>query len=223
VKVASAQLEVVVRGCSVTNLPIESLDGSRPLGIVNSTFEPPLAGSLKTVQAPSCGAVVAGERVCDERARCDSIATGGVVCACVGAGLRYKAGVPEDGRRCEQDAKLSSVLESESVFVAVTKPGVQTGHLRLVSRAEGEGPFSAAFRVSMSLIGSEPSQPVNSIGVLSVEQRSIAAFGLHIDWVASPPPANWTTDLNGNAFKYSETKPYEFRVRLCSECACLRS
>ena len=135
VKVASAQLEVVVRGCSVTNLPIESFDGSRPLGIVNSTFEPPPAGSLKTVQAPSCGAVVAGERVCDERARCDSFATGGVVCACVGAGLRYKAGVPKDGRRCEQDAKLSSVLESESVFVAVTKPGVQTGHLRLVTRA----------------------------------------------------------------------------------------
>jgi hypothetical protein len=98
------------------------------LGIVNSTFSPALDSSVKTIGPPKCSAAVASDvPMCDKRASCEPVATGGVRCRCVGNGtangLRYKPGWPEDGQRCEQGDSLRAVLQSESFSIAVTKPG----------------------------------------------------------------------------------------------------
>ena len=99
--------QVLIRGCQLENVII-SADGvhppHRPLGVVNSTFEPALENIVPTVPPPQCAVQVAGERMCDERARGEAVPSGGVQCSCAGAGLRYAPGLPEDGQRCQQDA-----------------------------------------------------------------------------------------------------------------------
>jgi hypothetical protein len=73
---------------------------------VNTSLLPPLNGSvLQTLQPDGngrCGARIAGETVCDPRARCEPARSGGVECACEGNGLFVKRGVRPDGHACEQ-------------------------------------------------------------------------------------------------------------------------
>ncbi len=73
---------------------------------MNTSLIPPVNGSeLQTLQPAGnglCGARIAGKTVCDPRARCERVRSGGVECACVGNGLFVKCHVRPDGHECEQ-------------------------------------------------------------------------------------------------------------------------
>jgi hypothetical protein len=202
-----------VRGSQFENvgLKVDVVDASR-LGIVNSTFSPPLEAATLTVQPPVCGTNVAGERVCDERAQCAPALGGGVQCACIGEGLRYKPGFPEDGRRCEQGSKISSILESDVLSINVKKPGSYGRPLRLSVRAEGETPFliEGAAEFTLLLRGGARSGPLT----LAMDEPIASVFGQQIMWSAAGPPGARNADLDGNALKYSESKRLEFDIHM---------
>jgi hypothetical protein len=150
------QLQLMIRGCTFENVRLGVaagvIPGPQPIGVVDSTFTPALSPSVPTVQPTSgsrtCAAKVAGEQLCDPRAQCEGVTTGGVRCACVGSGLRSKPGMPEDGRQCEQDASMRAVLESESVTIDVAKPGSLTNRtLTLIVEARGEAELAVVFNV----------------------------------------------------------------------------
>jgi hypothetical protein len=98
----AAELQLAIRGCTVSNLPIMVADQPKiTIGIVNSKFTPALDPAVPTLQPnnnnppdpdPHCGAEIAGAPLCDPRAACERAPSGGVQCACTGQGLRDKAG-----------------------------------------------------------------------------------------------------------------------------------
>ena len=212
------QAEALLRGCDVHDLAISSSIRADAIGIVNSTFDPPLDDSVQAIAPPNCALSIAGQpRLCDPRANCVNLSSGGVQCECVGAGLRSKPGVPEDGRQCLQDPSLRTVLESESVTITVAKPGSLTSRtLTLIVEALGEAELSATFSVSMTR------KEASSQGALLIANRSIrvdqpsmSAFGLHLEWKLPPAPT-WRADLDGSQLKFAHTSRHEFTVRL--EC-----
>jgi hypothetical protein len=214
--------DVLIRGSTLVNLPIEPCSDPTfakfergTLGVVNSTFEPPLAASVATVQPPDCGVAAAGERVCDQRAHCEAAPSGGVRCSCVDEGLRYKPGVPEDGRQCEQDAALRTALESESVTIAVAKPGSLTNRtLSLIVEAHGEAQLAVAFSVTMTRQEASSGAVIAANGSIRVDRPSISAFGLHLEWKQPAPAPTWHADLDGSQLKFADTLRHEFTVRL---------
>ncbi len=128
-QIQGSQLQLMIRGCTFENVRIGVVPTvtAQPIGIVDSTFAPALDPSIPTKQptggSGTCAAQLAGESLCDTRASCERVPSGGVKCSCAGTGLRYKPGVPEDGQHCEQDASLRAVLESGSSVITVGKPG----------------------------------------------------------------------------------------------------
>jgi hypothetical protein len=218
---AGQEVQLLVRGSRFENvgLKVDAADASR-LGIVNSTFSPPLEAAILTVQPPVCGTNVAGERVCDERAQCAPALGGGVQCSCIGEGLRYKPGFPEDGRRCQQDARLSSTLESDVLYTTVKKPGNYGRPLRLNVHAEGEAPFLVISAANCTLLrGGTPSGQL----ALATDEPVASAFGQQIVWTKDPPGSR-NVSLDGNALTYDSSTLLDFDVRMnCTvgggECA----
>jgi hypothetical protein len=210
----------MIRGCTFENVRIGVADGvtARRIGAVDSTFSPALDPSIPTVQPTSesgaCAVELAGELLCDTRALCEGMPAGGVRCSCVGAGLRYKPGVPEDGRQCEQDAKLSAKLESQSLAISVSKPSNRTNQtMQLIVEAEGEAELTLAFHATMTRESREASYNES----VRIDQPLVSAFGHHIEWKQLPPSATWLADLDGNKLKFVDTKRYEFGVHLACE------
>jgi hypothetical protein len=215
--------EAVLFGCTGANVTIggssDSAIGTIRLGILNSVFVPGLELSVQTVQptngSGTCGVQLAGERLCDARALCEGIPSGGVKCACVGNGLRYKTGVPQDGRQCEQDASLRAVLESESLAISVSKPSNLVDRtLTLIVEAHGETQLAVAFDVTMTRLEASSGAVIAANGSIRVDQPSISAFGQHIEWKLRPPEATWCADLDGSRLKFADTSRHEFAVRL---------
>jgi hypothetical protein len=133
-----------------------------------------------------------------------------VQCACAGAGLQYRPGVPEDGRRCQQDAKLSSTLESDVLSITDKKPGNYGRSLRLNVRAEGEAPFLIESGGNCTLLrGGTRSGPL----VLNTDQRVTSAFGQLIVWTTSAPGAR-NASVDGNALRFAESTLLDFDVRM---------
>ena len=145
----------LIRGCQVIGAAIspdvpEDRINLGTLGIVNSTFIPPLSVSVTTVGPPRCFAMVAGTTpMCDARALCEHVPGCGVKCSCEGDGLRYKPGVPADGRQCEQDAKLVAALQTSVVSIAIKKLGVGRDTLRVIMQAIGEGSYNFGLSVNV--------------------------------------------------------------------------
>jgi hypothetical protein len=52
---------------------------------------------------------------------------------------------------------------------------------------------------------------------LRVDQPSISAFGLHLEWKQPQPEASWRADLDGSQLKFAETLRHEFTVRLACQ------
>ena len=128
----------------------DAQNGTSNLGVVASSFDPPLPDSLVTVRPPSCGKVLAGEYVCDARAECKTSASGGVVCTCAGDGLGTKAGTAADGQVCQHESRVGMLVESRSAVVQATKPSTGTEHLAIQVRAEGESAIAPAYSMRMS-------------------------------------------------------------------------
>jgi hypothetical protein len=216
-------LQVIIRGCAFDNVAIGVAAGvsARPIGIVDSTFTPALDPLVPTVQPTSesgtatCVAQLAGEQLCDPRALCESVTTGGVRCSCVGSALRSKPGVPEDGRLCEQDPSMHAVLESESVSIAVAKPGSLTNRtLTLIVEARGEAELNITFNVTITRFEASSGAVVPFNGLVRIDQPSMSAFGLHIEWKQRPPLARWLADLDVGRLKFADSSRHEFSVRL---------
>ena len=130
--VRSDKSEVVIRGCTAKNLDVRATATIQvPLGILNTTFTPPISlnASLTVLPAirvdscgktnanplPNCGAKVAGSNLCDPKARCEPVSSGGVLCSCKGSGLYVNEGMPADGRACEQKECGSGLYLVEGV------------------------------------------------------------------------------------------------------------
>jgi hypothetical protein len=220
-------LQLMIRGCAFENVTIGVVDGvknAQPIGVVDSTFAPDLDPSVLTVQPTSdsgtCAAQLLGEQVCDARALCKTAPSGGVRCSCVGEKLRYKPGVPEDGRQCEQDASLRAVLESESVTIDVAKPGSLANRtLTLIVEAHGEAELAVSFNVTMAWFEAGSGAMIAVNGSIGVDQPSMSAFGQHVEWKQPPPEALWHANLDGRKFKYADTSRHEFNVRLACDRA----
>jgi hypothetical protein len=225
-RIQGPQLELMIRGSAFENLRIgvspSSGEKVRPIGVVDSTFAPALDSSVSTVQptssSGSCAVPLAGERLCDPRALCLNVPSGGVQCSCNLAGLRYMAGVPEDGRQCEQDAEIRATLQTNVVSITVKKPGVSRDTLRAIIQATGEHPYKIGLNVSVSrLDGSAwPSSRlvVGAVTAVPTNQTSVSAFGQFIEWHNPYPPLYWAADLDNAHF--SDTWEQAFHLRL--EC-----
>jgi hypothetical protein len=217
---AGKEVQLLLLGSKFENvgLKADDVDASR-LGIVNSTFSPPLEATTLTVQPPVCGTNVAGERVCDQRAQCMRAPSGGVECACIGVGLRYKPGYPEDGRRCEQLPRLHAVLSTTSLALTVRKLGVHrdphAAMVQLTTAVEGEMGLNTSFRVNVSRIEGTSRIAHTFNDSIAIDKPSLSVFGMHLDWDA-PPAQQRQVDLDGNAYKYRETEEHSFRARF--EC-----
>jgi hypothetical protein len=110
------------------------------------------------------------------------------------------------------------VLESESVAIDVAKPGSLTNRtLALIVAAGGETALAVAFKVAMTRFEAKSGVAIAVNGSIRVGQPSISAFGLHIEWRATPPAETWHADLDGSALKYVNTSRYEFAVRLACD------
>jgi hypothetical protein len=221
-RIQGSQLQLMIRGCAFENLRL-SVAGdvsAQPIGVVDSTFAPALDPSIPTVQPTSgsgtCAVQLASEQVCDARALCEGVPSGGVRCSCVGSGLRYKPGVPEDGRQCEQDSKLTAALQTQVVSIAIKKPGVGRDTLRAIMQATGERPYSFGLSVNVSRLDGAL-WPMSRVVVGSVtgvpnNQPSASAFGQHIKW--HNQSLYWVADLDETRQKHSDRTEQEFEIHL---------
>jgi hypothetical protein len=213
--------QALVRGCDVKDLEFGPITNSSVLGIVNSTLTPPLGGALQNAMTTRlsmppllCAAQIAGERVCDQRARCDAVASGGVQCSCVDEGVRPKEGTSNNGRQCEQDMSIRGTLESDSVSVTIAKPGSLNRTLKLIVEARGEAGLNVTYHVTMTLRKASSGAVIAANASIRFDQPSISAFGLHLEWTQRPPAVTWNTDLDGSKLKFADTSRHEFAVRL---------
>ena len=126
--------EVAVRGCRAANLTVtQDSSPSIRLGIVNSTFAPPLNSGLRLL-GPSyetCGVAICIEattaiwndtdgRLCDPRAVCTPGPSGGVQCAC--RGETSEGNDRGDGSRCFRQLSVVVALATRTVTMKLTKP-----------------------------------------------------------------------------------------------------
>jgi hypothetical protein len=217
---AFSSSRVLFRGCRVENLGIQVSNQTERLGIVDSIFSPPLEPTIPIVQppplGPGCGVQLAGERLCDERAVCELMQSG-VKCSCDGTGLRYKPGIPEDGRRCEQDAAMSAMLQSEVLVMTIMKPGSYSRQLKLILDAQGEEAFAVHCNITVARFGLQTGNsfaPILANTSTMTDSSAVLAFGQHIEWKDQPPRASWDADVDGSAFRYRDVKTYAFAVHL---------
>jgi hypothetical protein len=128
--------------------------------------------------------------------------------------------MPEDGRRCEQDPRLRATLSSKSLTLTARKLGPyndsRSDWVRLTATAEGEEALNTSFGVNVTRIDAMSRNANASSNSVASDQKSLSAFGLHLDW-DTPPARQRQAKLNGNAYKYSDTVQHGFRARF--ECA----
>jgi hypothetical protein len=226
---SDAALQLVIRGCAVSSLPIDRGKDmpNITIGIVNSTFAPALAPSIPTVQPnPNCGAEIAGKPLCDLRATCESLATGGVQCACTGQGLRDKPGTFPDGQLCEQEPSITMLLQSPAVAITVPKPSNRTAPVQVVVRARGESRMAAVYSASMvirSAMTGDGAQRNSSRIWSRLDEPQLSLDGHHIVWSTVPPANDSEIELNSGTKQYVATKEYAFQLGLdCrGEAACV--
>ncbi len=202
--------QAIVRGCIGTRIKFADTNGD-VLGIVNSTFEPPLDGNLRTIGPPSCGAKVAGQApMCDVRAACDVLANGGVECRCEGGGLRSKAGERVDGSMCSQDISIQAAIAQRSTLVVLKKPGKsETITWRVV--AAGEISFSGAVHINATLL---PSGRVEGRQERAYNGIFGSAFGSTVAWEAPLPGPTEFIPLDAAKQKFTHAVEHAFKLHL---------
>jgi hypothetical protein len=213
-----AALQLVIRGCTISNLPIFAYQPNITIGVVTSTFAPALDPSVRTVLPdPHCGAEIAGAPLCDPRATCERAPSGGVQCACTGQGLRGKPGMFADGQQCEQEPSVAMLLQSQAVSITVPKPSNGSAPVQVVVRAGGESRMMAAYTASMvhrSATAGEGAQPNSSRTWSRLDESQLSLDGHHVVWSSVPPANDSTIELDGKAKRYAATKEYAFHIGL---------
>jgi hypothetical protein len=220
INVRSLEAEMVVRGSTVMNLTLKSV---RLVGAVNSTFEPPLPPS-QAVQPRSgsgaCGVHLAGQWLCDPRAKCEGAPSGGVRCSCTDAGLDFRPGFAADGQKCMQQTSINLLTQTSHVIMSVKKPTFNAGAVLIVFSAAGETGFNASY--SMSVARVRPSDAVPQLRGPNSTQRSWSSIdhqrmsldGHHLIWKGTPPSADSAVDLGDVAGKFSFTKAFTLSIEL---------
>jgi hypothetical protein len=239
--VASTLAQVVVRGCIATNVTLHSTVGPNlgqilvlPIGIVNSTFEPPLDSSLDSSLGSSlvqpdldhhCATVVAGAALCDPRATCERRPSGGLQCSCIAEGVHDKPGTLPDGQQCEQRTSIAMLLQSQAASITVRKPSNGSANMQIMLRATGESRVSVAFSASTvrrSATVSDGMQPNSSRTWTRLDEAQLSLDGHHVIW-STLPPANSEIALDARAKQYAVTKEFAFQFGIdCrGEAACV--
>jgi hypothetical protein len=107
------------------------------------------------------------------------------------------------------------MLESESVAIDVAKPGILSkGTLTLIVEAHGEAKLAVAFNVTMTRTEASSGAVMAANRSIRIDQPSMSAFGLHVEWKLLPPSATWYADLDGSRLKFIDSSRHEFTVKL---------
>ena len=203
--------EALVAGSDFTNATIqtqtptstdetENLMLKLKLGVLNSTFNPPLPPEMDSRAA--CSARVSGVPVCDPSAYCSAGPTGGVRCDCEAAGLHYARDVPPDGRLCDR-----------RLFLDV---GLNTGELRFEVRKPGKHPYPVTLGVR-NLGG----QAVNVSATKTTRlQRNDSALDAKIDHSVRPDE-NFTVSRHGLALNWTRQQHPSESMALPGSMTCL--
>jgi hypothetical protein len=212
--------EALIRGCTGANItiaaPSDVADGRVKLGVVNSSFVPPLdldvtCGEGLCIKAPgSCGLRIAGQRdpVCDPRAACTLNPTGGVTCECIGPGIRTRDGSAADGSACFQESSLSSSLSSSHLTVTVKKPGFTDPEkpLGFSFRAVGETELTAVIAVSMTWAAAQQTRVWKA-----VDGQALSLLGHQLVWHGMAPNET-QIHLDKEKQKFSDGAEYKFHI-----------
>ena len=210
--VPSQGAEVLIDGCSVTNLTMQS-EFNR-IAVVNSTLVPALNRSLNKLKPPNCGQKVANEAVCDPRAECFEGDSGGVECSCTLIGLRDKPGAQRNGRHCEQATLVRLSLKSEHIEIALEKPGTSAA-LGVEVYATGEDAFDARFTLSMERTSGNGTS-ISMREWTSADAQQASLDGHHVTW-ATPPSNGSRVDLDASTSKFSFARTFDLVIHLnCS-------
>ena len=216
--------EALVIGSRVTGFHIQ--DGVESpaltrLGIVNSSFDPPLPTSagplLRVVLPPYCGAPVAGvSAMCDPRASCAPRESGGVECRCDGNGLSTKPGYVDDGRACQRASSIVTQLITPEVRITVQKPGISTRLIKLQLIAEGESSWNVSFAAHAILKRRMQDGRFNETGHRDIDWPQGAAFGSSLAWQVDVPMSS-VMSLDASKQVYTATQDQSFRLQVnCS-------
>jgi hypothetical protein len=218
----------VMRGCTSTNVRLESKAESHSLGVVSSTFEPPLP-PVAMVQAPNCGIRFLNEYLCDPRAWCATGISGGVQCTCNASGLKESSELLPDGQRCQQETRAElQILAQEGLDVTIYKPNDRSTRLTLLVHALGESTFDIAYSVSMNRVRGMSSAPTaeaissrtwpqdNESASSHQAEGRLVLDGLHLVWDAGQVPVSEVIQLGDATF--SASRQYSFGLFLnCSD------
>jgi hypothetical protein len=199
----------LLRGCAGSNVLIDPTVAGGKLGIVDSTFEPALSASLKSIAPPTCGVEVAGQRLCDPRAACTLRSSGGVQCECKGGGIEPPAAVRDDGSRCTTTRSLKMDVVNSDVRLFLRKSG-RSDPLKLRNVATGDEGLNATYFRSTVLRRNNGS---------AVAQRDdglhARVFGLAFEWNdALPAPSVEPITLDSAKQQFSATIEHEFTLSL---------
>ena len=215
--------EAILRRCRGENVTLVVTDLSQhnttQLAIVNSSFLPPLAASVVTVQPPHCDTIVAGQSLCDPRALCEPGLSGGVACACVGDGISVKPGAYPDGSLCEQATGASLHARSQHVTIKAQKPGNYSEKMQIVVQAYGERPFSALYSLIMRRSGPRfGDASINSSRAWNpISEQHLFLDGHHLIFDESPSLSS-EFDLSGEERRFTKALVLWVQLRLdCSE------
>ncbi len=213
--------QLVVRGCKVTNLTPKSLG---LIGVVNSTFDPPLDPSQAVHPNPGCGTQVAGEALCDPRAFCVTKKGGGVECACAGKGLKDEDGSHPDGRYCSQDTQIQMLAQTESFTLQLQKPSRVAANnskrVEIVLQAQGESALRVGYTMHVAL--NRPDKEAWSRSNASLEwnyeylENSTFSFGDFRMAFDRPPSDDAALDLDKTLQRFSATTT--FLLELSADC-----
>ena len=195
-----ATAEVVMRGCYVNNLQVEFSTDAGRLGILNSSFRPPLESSVRNVRPPECGVSIAGLPMCDPRASC-ALAPSGVSCACEkAAGLQIKPGARSDGSECYQTTALDGALVSRVVRLQVQKPGVADESLSFSIRADAEKSFNGTYSTTARLLPGFARS--GSTEPIQLDRNADVQFGQRLDWAKGSE--DWDQAASGYSWDESD-------------------
>jgi hypothetical protein len=212
--VRSEQVEVLLRRCHLQNLTLHSTVRMRvPIGIVNSTFDPPLARTLAppTVEPTAdCGISVAGAPLCDPRAKCEGQESGGVHCTCVGGGLHDKPGIFPDGQHCQGETRVDLLIQSQRILLVLRKPSSQNEKIQILVQATGEAPLNVSYNVSMLRTTSVlPIKPISSHNWSQVDEMQLDGYRLFLLGLLRN-----AFDLDGSAQRFVDSFVLQLGVSL---------
>ena len=211
--------EALVRGSSFTNasLTSEGLHTLPKLGILNSTFDPPVPSVTDAAQM--CRASISGTPVCDPVAQCTAGPTGGVRCDCpTQAGVTYARGVPADGRLCQRLLVLDAGLATEKLQFRMRKPDKLRVPVKLGIRAIGGLNINvSAMKTTQLWRNYSKAQGADSgfdHAVLPYENFTVSRHGLAFNWTTQDPPSESMSFTGSGAC----VAPREFEFELVLDC-----